>query len=56
MLANLARPSLKYLFQRGFRSSCNVSRWNRMNEYIGNSIVEYSSCDAIFAKNENRES
>ncbi|SRR6266566_8419251 len=56
MLANLACPSLKYLLQRGFRSSGDVRRWNWVNEYIGNSIVEYPSCNAFFAKNVNRES
>src|SRR5882724_4317874 len=48
--------SLKYLFQRGFRRSCNVSRWNWMNKHIRNSIVEYRSCNLVFAKDENRKS
>ena len=52
MLADLARPSLKYLLQRGFCGSGDVGRWNWVNEYIGNSIVEYASCNVIFAKNE----
>jgi hypothetical protein len=55
MLANFACPSLKYLLQRGFPGSCDVRRWNRVDEYIGNSIVEYPSCNPIFAKNENRK-
>ena len=54
MLANLACPSLKYLLQRGFRSSGDVGR-NWVKEYIGNSIIEYTSRNVSFAKNENRE-
>ncbi len=56
MLANLACPSLKYLLQRTFCSSGDVRRRNWVDEYIRNSIVEYAPCNALFAKNENRES
>jgi len=55
MLANLACPSLKYLLQRGFRGAGDVGRRNWVNEYIGNSIIEYTSRNVSFAKNENRE-